>query len=204
LSVIGKLPFSLGSLAITLSFLALAGVSFILALYFQFAQGHSPLSAGLRGLPLASALMIAASRSAGLVERFGQWPTIAAGLFVTGAGALVLGFVDVGTDYWIIAIALVLLGGGIGILTPPATSAIVGSLPPEKAGVGSAVNDTTRELGTAIGIALLGTLLALLGPLLLCRDQRCGAGEHQQQEESDKSSACLTHTGLSQRAMLVR
>ncbi len=156
-----QLPFPLGSLAITLSFLALAGVTFILALYFQFAQGHSPLSAGLRGLPMAAALMIAASRSAGLVERFGQWTTVASGLFLTGAGALVLGFVDVGASYYVIAIALVLLGGGIGILTPPATAAIVGALPPEKAGVGSAVNDTTRELGTAIGIALLGTLLAV-------------------------------------------
>lgn len=155
------LPFSLGSLAITLSFLALAGVTFILILYFQFAQGHSPLSAGLRGLPLAAALMLAALLANRFVIRFGEWPTVAAGLFVTGAGALLLGFVDVDASYYVIAIALLLLGGGIGILTPPATAAIVSALPPEKAGVGSAVNDTTRELGTAIGIALLGTLLAV-------------------------------------------
>ena len=153
--------FAVGSLTITLVFMGLFGMFFLITQYFQFVQGVSPLGAGVRMLPVAVTLLVTAPMGPSVVARFG-----ARNVMTVGIGSAALGFVAIAlagpaTSYVWIAVALVLVGGGMAMLMPPATTAIVTSLPTNKAGVGSAVNDTTREVGGAIGIALMGSLLAI-------------------------------------------
>ncbi len=153
--------FTLGAMAVTVTFFAMYGVFFILAQYFQFAQGHTPLGAGLRTLPPSMVVFLVAPRAPAVVARFGARATISAGLAITAIGVAFMGMLGTASPYWLTAVALVVLAIGLALIMPIATHAIVTSLPAHKAGVGSAVNDTTRETGGAIGIALLGTLLSV-------------------------------------------
>ena len=153
--------FSLGSMAVILTFFALYGTFFILTQYFQFAQGHSPLGAGLRSLPPSAVVLLLAPRAPAVVARFGARATLSAGLVVVAIGVAMLGTLSTASPYWLTAIALIVLATGLALIMPTATHAIVSSLPAHKSGVGSAVNDTTREAGGAIGIAVLGTLVSI-------------------------------------------
>ena len=153
--------FTLGAVAAVLTFFALYGIFFILTQYFQFAQGHTPLGAGFRMLPASAVVVLVAPRTPALVARFGARAMISAGLAVTAVGSAIMGTLDAASPYWPAAVALMVLGTGLALTMPTATHAIVSSLPSHKAGVGSALNDTTREAGGAIGIALLGTLLSV-------------------------------------------
>ena len=101
-----------------------------------------------------------APRSAGLVVRIGLNQVVAIGFSGIATGFIVLAFVTPSTPYLVIVVALVLLAGGMALTMPPATGAIMSSVPLNKAGVGSAVNDTTRELGGALGIAILGSIVS--------------------------------------------
>ncbi|MCH7789557.1 MAG: MFS transporter, partial [Acidobacteria bacterium] len=153
--------FSLGALTISLAFFGLFGMFFVLTQFFQFVQGHSPLGAGLRILPYAIVLLIVAPRSAGLADKFGPRKVIGAGLAVASIGFVGLALSRPDTPYPMTALALVIVAAGVGVLMPPSTTAIVASLPEDKAGVGSAVNDLTREVGGLIGIAVIGTLVSV-------------------------------------------
>ncbi len=157
----GNRVFSLGSMAVIGTFFALFASFFILTQYFQFVQGHSPLGAGLRTLPPSAGVLLLAPRTPAVVARFGARATLSAGLVITAIGIAMLGTLGAAAPYWLTAIALVILAIGLALIMPTATYAIVSSLPAHKSGVGSAINDTTREAGGAIGIALLGTLLAV-------------------------------------------
>jgi len=153
--------FAAATAAITLVFFAILGAYFILTQYLQLARGYSPLSAGVRMLPWAIAYMVSATRSAKLVERFGQRWVVSTGLLIGGAGlGLLAGTTSTSSSYWVFAAGLVVMAVGMGMTTAPSTGAIMRSLPLHKAGVGSAVNDTTRELGGALGVAALGSLVA--------------------------------------------
>lgn len=152
--------FSLGSLTISSAFMVMFGFFFILTLFFQFAQNHSPLAAAVRALPFAGTMIVVAPRSAGWAHRFGARAMVSLGLLLAAVGLAMFSFVDVGTHYGFIAIPIVIMAAGLGMLMPPSTEAIVSSLPQDQAGVGSAVNDTTREVGGALGIALLGSLMS--------------------------------------------
>ena len=152
--------FSVGSLSITLSFFAMFGMFFLLTLYLQFVQGHSPLAAGVRTLPMAGALILVAPRSAVLVAKIGSRPVMVAGMFIMSAGLFTFLAYTPDTDYAFIALSLVLMAAGMGLLMPPSTSAIVASVPAAKAGVGSAMNDLTREVGGAVGIAVMGSVVS--------------------------------------------
>lgn len=152
--------FGLGALTITTAFFALFGTFLLATQLLQFVRGYSPLLAGVATLPMALTMVAVAPRSAVLVRRFGHRHVIAAGLAVAAIGLVLLSTVSAETPYLQLAVALVFMGGGLSLSTPPATEAIVGSLPLSKAGVGSAVNDTTRELGGALGVAVLGTIQA--------------------------------------------
>ena len=154
------LPFGLGAFTVTMSFVVMFGFFFIITQYFQFVQGHSPLQTGIRILPFPITMMIVAPRSLVLTEKLGKRGAIAIGLGVQAIGFVVLSTAGVDTSYPVIAVSMVLLAAGMATLMPAGSEAIVSSLPPSKAGVGSAVNDTTREVGGALGIALMGTLLA--------------------------------------------
>src|SRR3954466_10926288 len=152
--------FSASSAAVTLAFFALFGMIFFLTQYLQFVRGYEPLEAGVRMLPVAGGLILAGPLSALLTARVGAKAVVAAGLAVIGGALWLLGGCDATTPYWHIAAALLALGVGMASTMAPATDAIMGSLPFAKVSVGSAVNDTTRTTGGALGVAVLGSLLA--------------------------------------------
>ncbi len=153
--------FTLGAVTITLVFFGLLGMFFLITQYFQFAQGHTPMDAGFRVLPLACTMMILAPRSPAITQRIGARATISGGMLLTAVGLGAMAALTPASPYWLLVVPLITLAIGLSLLMPPSTHAIVTSLPPHKAGVGSAVNDTTRELGASIGIGVLGTLLAV-------------------------------------------
>ena len=136
----------------------LFGFFFLFTQYLQFARGYSPLEAGLSTVPAAVTLIAVSPRSAALAQRYGAARVMAVGLAVVAGGLGVLSTLSPDTPYLVIAAALALLGAGMAITAAPATGQIMTSVPLAKAGVGSAVNDTSRELGGALGIALLGTI----------------------------------------------
>ncbi len=153
--------FAAATTAITLVFFAMFGSYFLFTQYLQFVHGYDPLSAGIRILPWALAYLVSATQSAKLVERFGQRAVVASGLTIAGVGIALLAITSsVTASYWWFALAVVVQALGMGITTAPSTGAIMRSLPLHKAGVGSAVNDTTRELGGALGVAVLGSLVS--------------------------------------------
>ncbi len=153
--------FSMGSLSITLIFLTMFGFFFLIVQFFQFAQGLTPLQAAIRTLPMTGVFFVMAPISVTLAKKFGARVTIPAGLVLAAAGFALFGIVDAESSYGIVVIPILVMGAGMATLMPPASEGIVSSLPSDKAGVGSAVNDTTREVGGAIGIAIMGSLLAI-------------------------------------------
>ena len=152
--------FTAASVSVTLVSFALFGFIFMSTQYLQFVMGYSPLSAGVHTIPFALAVMVMAPRSAKLVDRFGTKRVVATGMFFFAVGLVVASTSTVSSGYGIVLVAIVLMGSGMGLTIAPATESIMGSLPKEKAGVGSAVNDTTRELGGALGVAVVGSLLS--------------------------------------------
>ncbi|MGI8810270.1 MAG: MFS transporter [Acidimicrobiales bacterium] len=152
--------FSAASTAVTLVFFALFGSTFLQTQYLQFVLGYGALEAGLRVAPIALVLMVAAPTSARLVERIGTKVVVATGLAVVSAALVLLSFATVTSGYGPVLAHLLIMGLGMGMTMAPATESIMGSLPRAKAGVGSAVNDTTRQIGGALGVAILGSLLA--------------------------------------------
>jgi MFS transporter, DHA2 family, multidrug resistance protein len=150
--------FSTGSGVITIAFFIMFGFFFLVTQYLQFGRGYSPLEAGLAGLPVALAFVAFSPRSAALAERYGAPRVMALGLAIVAVGFGILTTLTPDTPYPVLAAAFTFLGAGMSITAAPATSEIMTSVPLSKAGVGSAVNDTTRELGGALGIALLGSI----------------------------------------------
>jgi Na+/melibiose symporter-like transporter len=150
--------FSAASAAISLNFFAMFGTFFLLTQYLQVVRGYSPLGAGVRTLPMAFTMMIAAPMSARFVERLGPKRVMSTGLAIVGLGLALLSQVDGSTSYWVFAAFLVVAAMGMASTMAPATASIMSSLPLRKAGVGSAWNDTTRELGGALGVAVLGSI----------------------------------------------
>jgi len=152
--------FTGANLALILVMFSLLGAVFFLSQYFQSVLGYTPFDAGLRVLPLAIALTFAAAMSARLSNRFGTKYTVAFGTLLSSAALLVMSMTyGIDTSYSVIVIGQIMMGLGLGIALSPATNSIMGSVPLEKAGIGSAMNDTTRQLGGALGVAVLGTVL---------------------------------------------
>jgi hypothetical protein len=152
--------FSASSAAIALTFFALFGTLFLLTQYLQIVLGHSALTAGVWTMPLAVGMMLTAPRSAHVAARTGAKVVVTAGLLVVAGGLAWLSQAGVDWGFWHVAGPLALMGVGIGLAMAPATDAIMGSLPIEHASVGSAVNDTNRIVGGALGVAVLGSLLS--------------------------------------------
>ena len=151
--------FSAASIAITLVFFAMFGTVFLNTQYLQFVLGYTPLEAGLRVMPVAT-MIVAAPLSARLTERLGSKVVVASGLTIVAVALSILATITIDTGYGRVALALAILGAGMGTAMAPATDSIMGSLPLAKAGVGSAMNDTTRQIGGALGVAILGSILA--------------------------------------------
>ncbi|GCA97820.1 MFS transporter [Mycolicibacterium sp. NCC-Tsukiji] len=160
LKVFSNRRFSGGSLAVTAGFTALFGFIFVITQYFQFVKTYSALETGVRLLPVAFSIAAAAVAGPRLAERIGSTVVVAGGLTVFAAGLGWASTVSATTSYVEIAAQMLLLGGGLGLTTASATEAIMGTLSVDRAGVGSAVNDTTREFGGTLGVAIVGSVFA--------------------------------------------
>lgn len=155
-----NMSFTGANLALAIVTFSLFGATFFMSQYLQTIHGYTTLEAGILGLPLAITLTIVASRSSFVAARLGNKYTVALGIAVAGCGLLFMALMyHVDTDYPIIAIGQIVLATGMGTAFSPATNSIMASVPISKAGIGSAMNDTTRQLGGAVGVATLGTVM---------------------------------------------
>ena len=146
--------------SITVLFFALSGVVFLSTQIYQFVLGYSPLAAGLRALPSAAALAVFSPLGAALAKRAGVRVPVMLGLAAVTAGLLFFATASASSGYGHYILAMVVVSAGIGLAMSAATSASMQELPPAMAGVGSAVNDTTRNMGSVLGVAVLGSIAA--------------------------------------------
>jgi Na+/melibiose symporter-like transporter len=159
LAVFKNPRFSAGSGTITIVFFAMFGSMLLMTQYWQLVHGYSPLEAGVRLLPYAATMMIVAPMSARFVERLGTKPIVLIGLSLVITGLLLLSTIASDSPYPVVIAFFMVMAAGMGMTMAPATEAVMGSLPRAKAGVGSAINDTTRQVGGALGVAVIGTIV---------------------------------------------
>jgi len=152
--------FSVASAAIMVTFFSMFGSIFLLTQYFQFVLGYSPFETGVRLLAFAIPMMILAPLSAKFVERLGTKVVVVTGLGLITTGLALSTGLTTTSSYFEIAWRMVIMASGMALTMAPATTSIMGSLPLAKAGVGSAVNDTTRQMGGAVGVAVVGSVFA--------------------------------------------
>ena len=154
--------FSAASGAVTVAFFALFGFIFLVTQYFQFIRGYGTLSTGLRLLPVALTIAIGSVAGVAVAGRFGTRRVVVTGLLLLAGSYGWIGLSATFMSYGQVVGQMVLMGLGLGLTTAPATESILSVLPPAKAGVGSAVNDATREAGGTLGVAVLGSIFTSL------------------------------------------
>ncbi len=154
--------FTAASGSVTIGFFALFGFIFLITQYFQFVKLFSPLETGVRLLPVAASVGVASLVGTRLSVRIGNKIIVGSGLALFSAALFWISTATQSVPYSIIAAQMVLLGVGMGLTSAPATEAIMGVVPKEKAGVGSAVNDATRLFGGTLGVAVIGSVAASL------------------------------------------
>ena len=155
--------FSAASVSVALAFFGLFGFIFMITQYFQAVRGYDTLRAGLATLPFAIVTGIMSPVAIVLMKRLGTKLVVAAGLALMSAGFVVAAGSAVDSAYWgRIIISMTLMASGLALTSGPATEAIMGALPLSRAGAGSAVNDTTREIGGTLGVAVVGSVMASL------------------------------------------
>ena len=159
LSFFRSAQFSVSSLSISLTFFALIGSLFILTQYLQIVRGYTTLQAGVRTLPVAAGLALTSATGPALAARYGRKRVVAIGMFLTGCGLGTVAIIGSDTGYPLLMISLSVMGLGMGATMAPATESIMSAVPAAQAGVGSAVNDSIRQLSGALGVAVLGSLL---------------------------------------------
>jgi len=156
-----KIPaFGVSALALTMVFFALMGMFFNMSQLMQFVLGYSPLESAIRMLPVAVTMMIVAPQSPKLVEKFGKRIVVGSGMLIVALGTFLLATVTADSGYVLVAISMSIVAFGMAIAMSPTTDLLMSAVPKERAGMGSATNDTTRELGGSLGIAILGSILA--------------------------------------------
>ena len=160
LSLFRNPRFSIGSLSISLAFFSLFGAIFALTQFLQFAKDYSPLEAGAAMVPLAFGLMLGATRSAKAAELVGTRRVVAAGLIGLGITLTTTLLWTSDMPYWPIGLWFFFGALSMGCVMGPATASVMGAVPKEKAGVGSAMNDVTRQVGGSLGTAVIGSLVA--------------------------------------------
>jgi predicted MFS family arabinose efflux permease len=151
--------FSAASVALALTFFGLFGYIFLLTQYLQFVRGLDPLEAGLRLAAPAIGILVSSPLAPRLAERFGTKVVVGVGLAIGAASMVLLSRTWILDDDLWLAVLFVAFGFGMGLTMAPATESIMSSVPRERAGVGSAVNDTTRQIGGVLGVAVIGSLL---------------------------------------------
>ncbi len=150
---------SAGSLSICIQFFAFFGFTFVSLQYLEGVRGYSPLVAALAVLPLSATMMPAARITPALVSRFSARPVCVTGLLLVAVGLAVISRIGTNSSYFLMLAGLVPLGVGMGAAMTPATSAITEALPQSQQGVGSALNDLSREVGGALGTAVIGSVV---------------------------------------------
>jgi EmrB/QacA subfamily drug resistance transporter len=152
--------FTAANAGITMVYFAMFGSMFLTTQYLQTVLGFSALEAGVRMLPTAAFMLVVAPLAPRLVERVGTKLVVGGGLVLATIGLIGMSRVPVSNGYGHLLVAMAFMASGMGLVMAPATESIMGSLPPSKAGVGSAMNDTTRQMGGALGVAVIGSVLA--------------------------------------------
>jgi EmrB/QacA subfamily drug resistance transporter len=156
----GRPDFATGAVGITILFFSNFGFFFVSMQYMQLILGYSPLQTAFALTPLAVPIMVLGATMHLYLPRVGLRVAVALGLFLIGAGLFCMRFLDAGSTYLDLVWSFLLTSAGIGLCVAPTTSAIMNAVPTEKQGVASAVNDATREVGAAVGIAVAGSVLA--------------------------------------------
>jgi EmrB/QacA subfamily drug resistance transporter len=154
--------FSAASGAVTVAFFALFGFIFLITQYFQFIRGYGTLSTGVRILPVAVSIAVGSVVGAALASRIGTRVIVVTGLALFGSAFAWIASSPTFVAYHVVVGQMVVMGLGLGLTTAPATESILSVLPPAKAGVGSAVNDATREAGGTLGVAVIGSVFSSL------------------------------------------
>jgi EmrB/QacA subfamily drug resistance transporter len=179
---IRALSASVGTVA--LLFFSFGGVYFFSSFYLQNVRGYSPLETGLLAVPFALGQFVLSPRAASLVNRFGVRPVMATGMLANAVAVGGWAFLDQSSPIWIVAVMFFVQGAGLGLAVPTATSTIMQALPRERAGAGSALTNTARQIAVALSVAVLGSILSSayrssLNPTLahLPAAARNGAGE---------------------------
>jgi EmrB/QacA subfamily drug resistance transporter len=152
--------FGVSSLALTLVFFALMGVFFSISQLFQLVMGYGTLESAVRLAPIFISMMVVAPQSPRVVQRFGTRATVASGLGLVAAGIASLALLPASPNYLHVALGLSITASGMALAMSPTTDLLMSSVPRTKAGMGAAMNDTTRELGGSLGVAVLGSVLA--------------------------------------------
>jgi len=153
--------FTAASGAIALAFFGLFGFIFLITQYFQIVRGYDPLRAGLATVPFAIVTGAFSPLAIVAMKRAGTKVVVTAGLLLMSAGFVVAAGTQVDSSYWgRIIVSMTLMASGLALTASPATEAIMGALPRNKAGAGSAVNDTTREIGGTLGVAIVGSVMS--------------------------------------------
>ena len=153
--------FTAASGSVTFAFFALFGFIFLITQYFQFVRGYDPLESGLHTVPFAVGAGITAPIAARLALRFGPRRVIPVGLLFMGVAQLWASTFEVDTSYFgPIILSMMVMASGLSLVTSPASESVMGTLPRDMAGVGSAINDTSREIGGTLGVAIIGSIFA--------------------------------------------
>lgn len=152
--------FGISALVLTLVFFALMGMFFNMSQLTQLVWGYSPLEAAVKMLPMSLAIVFASVISPSLVQRFGKRMVVGSGMLIMSAGVLLLSSLGIDPNYFMFVLAMCVAAFGMGIAMSPTTDLMMSAVPRARAGMGSATNDTTRELGGSLGVAILGSLLA--------------------------------------------
>src|SRR5262245_15614654 len=198
--------FTAASASITAAFFALFGFIFLITQYFQLIRGYSPLEAGVRTLPVAISIALASVLAPRVVVRVGATLVVAVGLVLMAAAFLWISTASAATPYLEIVGQMILLGVGLGATTAPATESIMGSVSLDKAGVSSAVNDTTRELGGTLGVAVVGSVFSSVYAHALHDGATFGAlpppAQHATQESVGAAQQVAHHLGAGAPAFL--
>lgn len=160
LSLFSQRMFALTSLVGLLVNVAFYGLIFVISLYFQQVNGLSAFATGLAFVPMLGAVLPVNLIAPRIMERIGAPAAIALGAAISAAGCLGMLFVDRGTSYWAICLQLIAMSGGLGLLVPPLTSALLGSVEPQRAGIAAGVLNATRQTGSVLGVALFGSLVS--------------------------------------------
>jgi MFS family permease len=154
--------FSAAAAALGLNFFALQGATFYLVYYLQGVRGYTALQSGAVLIPVAVGMALMGLRSSGLAARYGAKLVVAAGFVLVGLSFAGIQLFDVASPLWLLVVVFSAQGLGMGAIFPPATESIMSVVPREKAGAGAAVNNTVRQVGGALGVAILGSILTVV------------------------------------------